>query len=281
MIIHRHISSLRNYLHLMRKKGLSIGFVPTMGALHEGHLKLMQASMESSDITVCSIFVNPNQFNDKKDFEKYPNRLGSDLDMLYNTGVQVVFIPFTDEIYPPSAPITDNYDLEGLDTRLEGKFRPGHFLGVCQVMDRLLHIVEADYLLMGQKDFQQCLVIKKLLKITGLPTQLSIFPTIREPEGLAMSTRNMRLSPDQKVQALNIYNCLIEIKSKIESEDFEQIKKLAVDRLTRNGFRVDYVEIAETESLFPVSQRNSAQPLVALVAAFLGDVRLIDNMLLQ
>ena len=281
MIIHQHISNLRSYLQIQREKGLSIGFVPTMGALHSGHMNLMEASLNGSDITVCSIFVNPTQFNDPRDFEKYPNRLEADLEMLYNAGVHAVFIPAVEEIYPPGTQIRDHYDLDGLDTRLEGKFRPGHFLGVCQVMDRLLHIVEADSLYMGQKDFQQCLVIKKLLKIIAIPTRLIIFPTVRESDGLAMSSRNMRLSEDQKKQATLIYNCLLEIKSQIHSADIEKLKKQAIDRLTIEGFRVDYVEVAETESLLPVTARDSNQGLVALIAAFLGEVRLIDNMFLQ
>lgn len=280
MIIHSHISPLQKWLENQRDQGQSIGFVPTMGALHEGHLRLIDASARVSGITVCSIFVNPKQFNDPKDFEKYPNRIGTDLEMLYSRGANGVFIPAVDEIYP-TGPVQDKtYDLGGLDTRLEGAFRPGHFQGVCQVMDRLLHIVNADLLFMGQKDFQQCLVIRKLLEITGLKTKLMVFPTVRETSGLAMSSRNTRLSAEQKQQASLIYKTLADLKDSLRPGNLSTLKRSAINALSGGGFEVDYVEIADTENLIPVDDWDGKQKMVVVVAAFLGEVRLIDNLLL-
>ncbi|WP_336514048.1 pantoate--beta-alanine ligase [Pollutibacter soli] len=280
MIIHSHISPLQQSLENERFQGKTIGFVPTMGALHEGHLRLIDASNQASDVTVCSIFVNPKQFNDPKDFEKYPNRIGADLEMLYAREAAAVFIPAVDEMYPPGVAFNKTYDLGGLDTRMEGAFRPGHFQGVCQVMDRLLHIVNADLLFMGQKDFQQCLVIRKLLEITGLKTKLEIFPTVRETSGLAMSSRNMRLSAEQKEQATLIYKILMDLKNDLRPGDLASLKRSAISELTNGGFKVDYVEIADTENLNPIHYWDGKQKAVAVVAAFLGEVRLIDNMLL-
>lgn len=280
MIIHSHVSALQDWLGNQRKKGDCIGFVPTMGALHEGHLRLIDASLQAADITVCSIFVNPKQFNDPRDFEKYPNRIGIDLDMLYSRGTDGVFLPAVDEIYPPGHVENKTYDLGGLDSRLEGAFRPGHFQGVCQVMDRLLHIVNADLLFMGQKDFQQCLVIKKLLEITGLKTRLEIFPTVRESSGLAMSSRNMRLSPEQKEQAALIYKTMTDLKGNLRPGNLSTLKRSAINALSAAGFKVDYVEIGDTGNLMPVEDWDGKQNIVVVVAAFLGEVRLIDNLLL-
>lgn len=211
-IIHQP-STLLGFIHKQKAKGLNIGFVPTMGALHEGHLDLVNTSSSECDITVCSIFVNPTQFNDQADFRKYPNRLESDIRMLSATGSVVLFLPSPEDIYPEGTSHLETYDLGYLETILEGKYRPGHFQGVCQVMARLLTIVQPHYLFMGQKDYQQCMVVKKLISLINVETELITCPTVREKDGLAMSSRNLRLSVEQRITAAEIFRTLQYIKT--------------------------------------------------------------------
>ena len=280
IIIHRaHL--LIDYLGKQRSKGLTIGFVPTMGALHEAHINLINHSATVSDITVCSIFVNPTQFNDPADYNNYPKTLETDIRKLSASKVTVIYVPPVSEVYREGVVALEHYDLGYLETILEGKFRPGHFQGVCQVMSRLLKTVDPDYLFMGEKDYQQCMVIRKLL--TNLDQNISLVtrPTIREKDGLAMSSRNTRLTPEQRKQAPLIYQTLSEIKSRLAPGNLEQLKQAATMKLTNGGFRVEYVEIADADTLSPVAEWPGNSKLVALTAAFLGDVRLIDNMLLN
>ncbi len=272
-IIHQP-EALAEFLRNRKLKGLSIGFVPTMGALHEGHLNLIRICSERSDVTVCSIFVNPTQFNNKDDFQKYPDRRESDIKLLANSGASILFLPSVDAIYPSGVNHLEQYDLGKLETLLEGKYRPGHFQGVCQVMARLLKAVQPDRLYMGQKDYQQCMVVKRLIEIIDLDTELIACPTVRESDGLAMSSRNFRLSPEQRIKASTIYKTLIYIKDSLGSVGIEELRKNAQQQLEEKGFKVDYVAIADANSL----ESSETKPLVALIAAFLGEIRLIDNM---
>jgi pantoate--beta-alanine ligase len=272
---------LTAHLRKLRNKGLTIGFVPTMGALHNAHIDLVNHSATVCNITVCSIFVNPTQFNDPSDYNKYPVTLESDIRMLAASKATILFAPPVSEIYTEGTSSLEHYDLGYLETLLEGEFRPGHFQGVCQVMSRLLKIVEPDVLFMGQKDYQQCMVIKKLLSQLNPDIRLETCPTIREKDGLAMSSRNMRLNNEQRTKAPLIYQVLKEIKGNLMPGDLSHLKQEAVKRLTNGGFRVEYVEIADAGNLHPYNEWNGYTPLVGLVAAFLGDVRLIDNMLLN
>lgn len=281
MILIHKAPFLHQYLDRQRGKGQSIGFVPTMGALHGAHIELVNYSASVCDITVCSIFVNPTQFNDQGDYNKYPDRFENDIRMLSASGVDVVFVPPVAEIYPAGTTALEPYDLGYLETILEGEFRPGHFQGVCQVMSRLLKAVEPDHLFMGQKDYQQCMVIKRLLWLLQMKTVLDTRPTVREKDGLAMSSRNLRLTADQREKAPMIYSVLSDIRNNIVPGNLGKLKNEATKRLNNNGFRVEYVEIANAGNLHPVDEWNGTTPLVALVAAFLGDVRLIDNMLLN
>jgi pantoate--beta-alanine ligase len=281
MIIIHQPSFLIDYISRQRGRGLSIGFVPTMGALHEAHIGLVNYSATVCDITVCSIFVNPTQFNDPADYDKYPDRLETDLRMLASSKVNVVFVPPLSEIYPGGTTALEHYDLGYLETLLEGEFRPGHFQGVCQVMSRLLKMVQPDLLFMGQKDYQQCMVVKKLIALLNMDVTLETLPTKREKDGLAMSSRNLRLNEEQRTRAPLIYQVLSEIKSKLVPGNLDHLKQEAANRLRNGGFRVDYVEIADAGNLHPCNEWNGTTSLVALVAAFLGEVRLIDNMLLN
>lgn len=260
--------------------GKNLGFVPTMGALHSGHLSLISAAKKSNEFTVCSIFVNPTQFNDTLDFQKYPVTLEQDINLLEGVGCDFLFLPEQREIYPDGTKNMPLYDLGEIDNCLEGKFRPGHFQGVCQVMHRLLHIVDPDHLYLGQKDYQQCLVISKLIQLIGSRTSAVICPTLRESDGLAMSSRNLRLLATERQQAVRIFETLSFIKKQVRPGYLEDLKERAKQYLEAEGFLVDYVEIAEQLTLKAREHWDGSKPLVALVAAFLHEVRLIDNILI-
>ncbi|HEX3767236.1 MAG TPA: pantoate--beta-alanine ligase, partial [Puia sp.] len=193
MILFKRSIDLQQWVSEQKNKGVITGFVPTMGALHEGHMQLITACRSMVGQTICSIFVNPVQFNDPRDFEKYPVSIEKDLQMLYHEGTDVVFLPSVQEIYPAGQTGLETYDLGPLETLLEGRYRPGHFQGVSQVMSRLLKVVQPDHLFMGQKDYQQCLVVQRLIEIMHLPVQFHSVPTVREADGLAQSSRNRRL----------------------------------------------------------------------------------------
>ncbi|HEY4205752.1 MAG TPA: pantoate--beta-alanine ligase [Puia sp.] len=277
MLLLKHTADLAQILEKHRSERRSIGFVPTMGALHAGHISLIDISKKSTDITVCSIFVNPTQFNDPKDFQKYPITIENDIFLLERAGVDVLLLPQVTDIYPEGLRDLEVYDLGSLESLLEGAFRPGHFQGVCQVMRRLLEAVRPDQLFMGQKDYQQCMVVRRLLGIIGLPTRLHSCPIVREKDGLAMSSRNMRLPEDQRRTAPAIYRALTALKEGWNKrQDPASLIESAASLLAINGFRVDYVSIADQLTLEP----TAGAPAVALVAAFLGEIRLIDNMAL-
>ncbi len=280
MLIFHHIKDLRQFLLNKRSVHSQIGFVPTMGALHQGHLSLIEQSKMQTDLTVCSIFVNPAQFNDPKDFEKYPVTLDRDIQLLLSAGTDVLFLPDVQEMYPEEHDYPLSYELGYFETVLEGAYRPGHFQGVCKVMHRLLKIVEADIVFMGQKDFQQCMVVQQLLSLTGITTKLNIVPTLREPDGLAMSSRNMRLGDQDRQTAVFIYEALMQMKSQLQAGDVVQLKKAAADFLTAKGFKVDYAELANAHTLELIDTWNGKDSIVALIAASLNDVRLIDNMMM-
>jgi pantoate--beta-alanine ligase len=280
MIIFKHTDSLRHYLDSLKRSNKTIGFVPTMGALHAGHISLLENSIKQADMTVCSIFVNPTQFNDRKDFEKYPVNIEEDIYKIETAGTDILFLPSVAELYPEGLNHLEKYDLGNLETILEGKFRPGHFQGVCQVMSRLLDIVKPGRLFMGQKDYQQSLVTQHLLQTLNAKTELIICPTVREFNGLAMSSRNMRLQETERKTAGIIYQALQYIHKNLIPGELHSLKNEAASILFQNGFIVDYVEIADAHTLALANNWNGQQELVALIAVFLKEVRLIDNILL-
>ncbi|MGG9964553.1 pantoate--beta-alanine ligase [Ferruginibacter sp. SUN106] len=280
MILFKKIAELGAFIAEQKKKGRIIGFVPTMGALHNGHISLINNSKQLGQLVVSSIFVNPTQFNDAKDFEKYPVTLEKDIDLLEKNGCEVLFLPSVKEMYPDGVANLPHYQLGYLETVLEGKYRPGHFQGVCQVVHRLLHAVQPDQLFLGQKDYQQCMVIKKLIELENLKITVVIGATLREPDGLAMSSRNMRLNNVERNQAVKISETLQFIKKEIRPGYIEDLKDRAVQYLTAEGFKVDYVEIATADTLALVQNWDGKTPLVTLAAAYLNEVRLIDNMLI-
>lgn len=277
MIIFHRAADLSAYLHTQRRQGLSIGFVPTMGALHAGHISLIEAAKKNHDLTVCSIFVNPTQFNNAEDFKHYPVTIEQDIEALTSAGTGILFLPSVQEIYPADYQ-KKVYDLGVLETLWEGAHRPGHFQGVCQVVERLLEIVEPDTLFLGQKDFQQCMVIRRLIGIMGKTGEigLQIAPTLREQDGLAMSSRNLRLDASQRIQAPAIFRELQKIGEAWKKRPAKDLEAEATDALTRAGFTVDYVAIVQQDDLQPVAGTDA--PAVVLAAAALGPVRLIDNL---
>lgn len=280
MTIFKKAKDLSDYLNQEKSKGKKIGLVPTMGALHEGHLSLIRSCKQSNDITVCSIFVNPTQFNNPEDFRHYPITIEKDIEQLIFNNCDVTFLPAVEEIYP-SDYVKKQYELGPVETILEGFYRPGHFQGVCQVVDRLLEIIRPDNLYLGQKDFQQCIVIKKLIMLLGKKNEirLNIEPTIREADGLAMSSRNLRLNAEQRGLANSIYRELSYIKQHLKDKSLNELKISAKDHLTQKGFKVDYVEIANENDLS--TAEDTSGKLVALAAAATGNVRLIDNLVLN
>ena len=282
MILFKTIDQLQQYLTKQKNKGLSIGFVPTMGALHQGHLSLIAMSKLQADITVCSVFINPTQFNDSKDFEKYPITIDNDILLLEKAGCDVLFLPLADEIYPNGTALETTYHLGYLETILEGKFRPNHFQGVCQVVHRLLIILQPNTIFLGQKDYQQCMVIKKLIDETGLKVNLQIGKTLRETSGLAMSSRNIRLTEIDKANATAIYQSLVFMKANIDKETITNLKLIVANTLIMNQFEsVDYIEICDANTLQPLLVNEKTIQKIAVIAAFLNGVRLIDNMLLD
>lgn len=278
MILFRQAASLHFYLEKQRTNRNLIGFIPTMGALHAGHESLITAAKENSDITVCSIFINPTQFNNAVDFEKYPVTISEDILKLESIDCDVLFLPSVNEIYPNGTTATTHYDLDYTELVLEGKYRPGHFQGVCQVVHRLLEIVQPHKLFLGQKDYQQSLIIKKLIAQLQMQINAIICPTLREKGGLAMSSRNLRLSLPQLQNAAAIYEALTRIQNGLATGLPQQLEEHATEYLLQHGFdKVDYVSITDAKTLLPVTQWNGNDPLVILAAAFIGEVRLIDN----
>jgi pantoate--beta-alanine ligase len=280
MVIFKNADQIAGFLSGEKKRNKKIGFVPTMGALHKGHASLIKVCKDQNEVAVCSIFINPTQFNNSEDFNRYPVTIEKDIELLLASGCDVLFLPTLNEIYPPAYQ-KKNYPLGNIETILEGHYRPGHFQGVCQVMDCLLQIVQPHNLYMGQKDYQQCMVIRKLIQLLKKENEyhLVIEPTIREADGLAMSSRNLRLTNDDRLKAPALYNALNYIKNNLGNLPLKTLKKNAKEDLHNEGFIVDYVEIADAYTL--EAPQGQSEKLVALVAATINNIRLIDNMLLN
>ena len=250
-----------------------------MGALHRGHMALIAQSKKEQKVTIASIFVNPTQFNEPADFAKYPVTLEKDIQMLEAGGCDILFLPAVNEVYPDGITPKHHYELGELENIWEGFYRPGHFQGVCQVVHRLLDIIKPAHLYLGMKDYQQCKVIRKMIELTGLNVQVHMVPTVREADGLALSSRNLRLNERERQQAVSIYNQLCMIKEGIGQWSVEELQQKATENLLASGFKkVDYVAIANRQTLFPIKEFFPGKKLVVLIAAFLNEVRLIDNM---
>jgi pantoate--beta-alanine ligase len=281
MILFKKAKPLTEYLQKSRNQNVSVGFVPTMGALHNGHISLIKKAKNECDIVVCSIFVNPVQFNNKTDFEKYPVTIEQDILLLEENKTDILFLPPVEEIYPNGTDKLQHFELGYLENILEGFYRPGHFQGVCNVVHRLLNIVEPGEVFFGQKDYQQTLVVKKMMQQFHQQTKMVVEEILREDDGLAMSSRNMRLSEDARKKATAIFKALQFIKQNIAEKNFEELQNHAAKIILKNGFdKIDYIEIRDAENLQAVKHFTQHTKLIALVAAYIEDVRLIDNMLI-
>jgi len=282
MLLFKKNKHLQKYLSSVRSAGQTIGFAPTMGALHEGHASLIRKANEETACSVCSIFVNPKQFNETTDLVNYPRTPGQDIDLLYSIGCKVLFMPSVAEIYPPDLTMNPSFDFGYLEKPMEGQYRPGHFKGVAQVMNRILEIVQPDRLYMGQKDFQQFAIVQNMLTQLQSSTQIVLCPIIREENGLAMSSRNLLLSPKQREEASLIYKMLQETKQNIHSHSPEYLRKEAISQFNKvSCFRAEYFEIVDGKTLRTIKNFEEVDYAVACVAVRVGSVRLIDNMILK
>ena len=276
MEIVKEIRKLKQLLTKERQSGKRIGFVPTMGALHEGHLSLVKYCLEANDICVASIFVNPTQFNNMQDLLTYPRTLEHDCRLLQSIGCDYVFTPSEQEMYPE--PDSRIFEFGALSTVMEGAFRPGHFNGVAQIVSKLFDVVEPNKAYFGEKDFQQVAVIRELVRQLNLPVQIIACPTLREPDGLAMSSRNVRLSAKQRQIAPVISSTLKESCTFVSTMNVREVIEWVVNTLDREpDLRVEYFEIVDGKNLHPIRNwEESAEP-TGCIAVFCGEVRLIDN----
>jgi pantoate--beta-alanine ligase len=282
MLVFKQVSDLQKHLNSLKNKGLQIGFIPTMGALHRGHVSLIDRSRSSCDVTVASIFVNPTQFNDPKDLEKYPRPISKDIEMLTEAGCHILFLPSVEEVYPNGMASTQKFNFGKLDKVLEGTFRPGHFDGMAQVVHRLLDIVKPNKLFMGQKDFQQQAIVGSLIQQTKLPTELITCAIMRDEDGLAMSSRNVRLTPEDRAVAPLIHKTLQEASDMVGDYSPSEIQKQISAKLrAETRFKLEYFEITDGRTLLPIRLFEDTDYAVALIAVWVGEVRLIDNIVLK
>ncbi|UII34472.1 pantoate--beta-alanine ligase [Fulvivirga ulvae] len=276
MEIYRDIAPLQQHLNEHKFQGKKIGLVPTMGALHEGHLSLIQASQADNDITVCSIYVNPTQFNNSQDLEKYPRNLDQDISLLREAGCHVLFCPDDSTIYTEQPKISFNF--AGLDQVMEGKFRPGHFSGVGLIVSKLFNIVAPHCAYFGQKDLQQYLIIKQLVRDLSYNVQLKCIPIVREADGMAMSSRNKRLTEEGRGKAVILYRTLSEAQKMLKSRmDVPRVKKEVTAIIDQAGVELEYFEIVNPETLEFMENNLSGKNVALCVAGYVDGVRLIDN----
>src|SRR5574344_667180 len=268
------VEELKNVLFQINCGGKSIGFVPTMGALHEGHLSLMKRARKENQVTICSIFVNPTQFNNAEDLKHYPRTLEKDIEFVQDY-LDFIFAPSVEEVY--ATPATEQYHFGNLETVMEGAARPGHFNGVAIIVKRLFDWIQPDKAYFGEKDFQQIAIIKSLVKQFNLQIQIVPCPIVREPTGLALSSRNQRLSEDEKQIAANIYRVLQE-STQLTTQIVDDIRQFVSEELVKFPLlRLEYYEIVDADTLQPVHNLNDAKGIVGCIAIYAGEVRLIDN----
>ncbi len=274
----RSVLPLRDTISNWRSNGARIAFVPTMGNLHDGHLKLVERARRSADHVVASIFVNPLQFDDGEDYSAYPRTLEHDRNELINCDVDALFLPNQGELYGKDVNATTRVEVPGLSTILCGAFRPGHFVGVTTVVAKLFNMVQPDVAVFGEKDFQQLLVIRRMVADLKFPVEIEAVPTVREPDGVAMSSRNQYLSAEERAQAPKLFHVLERVCACIVDNegDFHSLQNEAMAELVQHGFRPEYFEIRTVTDLSPA--RLGDQRLVVLAAAWLGAARLIDNL---
>lgn len=273
------VGPLQEELSKLKNQGKSIGFVPTMGALHEGHLSLIRKAKSENDCVVVSIFVNPTQFNDPNDLLKYPRDPEGDQSKLNSVETDFLFMPSIDVLYPNKVE-SEHFDLGSIETVMEGSSRPGHFQGVATIVSKLFSIITPNRAYFGEKDYQQVAIIRKLVELKNFPIEVISCPTSREIDGLAMSSRNLRLSPEERVVAVRIFQAMTYAKNFWDIHTIHGLKALIIDDLEDAGLKPEYIEIAEPQSLSPLKHWGEHPHARIFMAVWNGDVRLIDNMLL-
>ena len=269
--------TLIDYVERQREMGKKIGFAPTMGALHQGHLSLYKAAKKENDEVISSIFVNPTQFNNPDDFQKYPKTLEKDIELLEKAGVDAVYVPNVEEMYPDGLN-SKKYDFDGLENEMEGKYRPGHFDGVGTIVEELFRQVQPHNAYFGEKDYQQLAIIKKMVEKTKLPVKIHGVPTLREEDGLAMSSRNVRLTETQRKEATIIYETLTKVKEWFKVISLEEIKQKVKEIFKNSNFELEYFVIADEETLKEANAIDEDKEYRAFIVAYADTVRLIDNM---
>ena len=268
---------LSDYILKIKEKGQKIGFAPTMGALHEGHLSLYEKARKENDIIISSIFVNPTQFNNPEDLEKYPRTIEKDIELLQQTqNVDAVYIPQIEDIYSNGLE-RKNYDFEGLENEMEGKFRPGHFDGVGTVVEELFRQIQPNNAYFGEKDFQQLMIIKKLVKKLSLPINIIGMQIYREKNGLAMSSRNMRLTSEQRESAKIIFETLVKVKDLFHQQTLDEIHQFVENTFKNSDFELEYFIITNEKTLREISEIKSVETYRAFIVVIINGVRLIDN----
>jgi pantoate--beta-alanine ligase len=279
MTLVQTIDEIRSLSRSVRSNGARLGLVPTMGALHEGHLSLVRAARNKSDVVATSIFVNPTQFGPSEDFAKYPRDLERDCALLEREGVDIVFAPSVAEMYPRQN--TTWVTVEGMSDRLCGKSRPGHFRGVTTVVAKLFNIVEPDIAFFGQKDAAQVAIIKRMVRDLNMPVAIEVCPIVREPDGLALSSRNAYLNTPERKSALVLYGSLMRVQEEFAKGERDSAKLVASGKqfATEPNARLDYLEIVDPDSLDPAP--SITKPSLVAIAAFVGKTRLIDNIILE
>lgn len=276
MNIYKSIEDLQAFVEAERAKGLRIGFVPTMGALHAGHLSLVRRALSECDRCIVSVFVNPTQFNDPRDLETYPRTLEADSELLASVGASALFAPEVSTIYPEED--TRTFEVGAVAEVMEGRYRPGHFNGVMQVVSRLFDIVRPDCAYFGEKDFQQIAVIRAMVRLIGSPVEIIACPIVREADGLALSSRNVRLSAEERREAPQIYRILSESRSWAKEMSPQQVIERVTEQINAvPHLRVEYFEIVDTDSLQPIASWSDSPAPHGCITVFCGEVRLIDN----
>ncbi len=276
MLVVDTIAQLRSYLAVSRSKGKSIGLVPTMGALHEGHASLVERSIKENEVTIVSVFVNPTQFNDKGDLERYPRTLETDCQLLEKLGADCVFAPTVEEVYPE--PDTRQFDFTPLDKVMEGIYRPGHFNGVAQIVSKLFIYVEPDRAYFGEKDFQQLAIIREMVRQMNFDLEIVGCPIVREQDGLALSSRNALLTLEQRHTALAISKSLFTSVDYAKSHSLTETKQMVENSIAAtDGLELEYYEVVDGNTLQPVSSWDDADYIVGCITVYCGKVRLIDN----
>ncbi|MFK8282567.1 pantoate--beta-alanine ligase [Capnocytophaga cynodegmi] len=279
MEIYTQQEKLKKTISTYKKSGKSIGFVPTMGALHEGHLSLIYKSLSENDVTVVSIFVNPTQFNNAEDLDKYPRTLDADVEKIKKVSEEViVYAPSVEDIYDKGV-VSEKFNFEGLDKVMEGKFRPGHFDGVGTVVKKLFQIVTPNKAYFGEKDYQQLLIIKKMVTQTKLPVEVIGCPIVRDERGLALSSRNQRLSEDRREEAAYIYQVLQEARNQFIAKNPIEIGKWVKQQFeTKKDFELEYFSIAEADTLTEITEKESGKKYRSFIVVYVDGIRLIDNL---